>query len=87
MWGDTTEQSTDIFITPGYKWRAVDGLLTNFHLPQSTLLMLVAAFVGHERALSAYRAAVARRLKFYSYGDASLLWRPSGRWTPPRSES
>ena len=84
VWGDTSEQSTDIFITPGYTWRVVDGLLTNFHLPQSTLLMLVASFVGYERALQAYRDAVERQLKFYSYGDASLLWRPDGAWTPPQ---
>lgn len=64
---------TDIFIYPGFEFRAVDALLTNFHLPQSTLLMLVAAFVGTERMLAAYRHAVAARYRFFSYGDAMLI--------------
>jgi len=64
---------TDIFITPGYRFRAVDAMLTNFHLPQSSLLMLVAAFMGRERILSAYRHAVQERYRFFSYGDAMLL--------------
>ena len=66
---------TDIFITPGYRFRAVDLLLTNFHLPRSTLMMLVAAFIGLDRMQALYRVAVAERYRFYSYGDASLLQR------------
>jgi S-adenosylmethionine:tRNA ribosyltransferase-isomerase len=65
--------STDLFITPGYDFRAVDGLFTNFHLPGSTLLMLVAAFAGLPRVLAAYREAVAQRYRFFSYGDAMLI--------------
>lgn len=64
---------TDIFITPGYEFRAVDGLMTNFHLPKSTLLMLVSALMGHERMLAAYAHAIASGYRFYSYGDSSLL--------------
>ncbi len=66
--------STDIFITPGYKFRGVDGLVTNFHLPRSTLFMLVSAFAGFERMKQAYAHAIAENYRFYSYGDASLLW-------------
>lgn len=66
---------TAIFITPGYRFRAVDGLMTNFHLPKSTLFMLVAAFAGLEAMRGAYAHAVATGYRFYSYGDASLLWR------------
>jgi S-adenosylmethionine:tRNA ribosyltransferase-isomerase len=66
---------TDIFITPGYRFRVVDGLWTNFHLPRSTLFMLVSAFAGLERMKAAYAHAIARGYRFYSYGDASLLWR------------
>jgi S-adenosylmethionine:tRNA ribosyltransferase-isomerase len=66
---------TDIFISPGYRFRVVDGLWTNFHLPRSTLFMLVAAFAGLERMHGAYAHAIAERYRFYSYGDASLLWR------------
>ncbi|WP_269532808.1 tRNA preQ1(34) S-adenosylmethionine ribosyltransferase-isomerase QueA [Chitinimonas sp. BJYL2] len=69
------EGDTDIFITPGYTFRAVDALITNFHLPKSTLLMLVSAFAGHERMLTAYRHAVAQEYRFFSYGDAMLLER------------
>ena len=64
---------TSIFIFPGYRIRSVDALLTNFHLPESTLLMLVSAFVGRERILSAYAHAVRQRYRFFSYGDAMLL--------------
>ncbi|MES2996994.1 MAG: tRNA preQ1(34) S-adenosylmethionine ribosyltransferase-isomerase QueA [Verrucomicrobiota bacterium] len=64
---------TDIFIHPPYQFRAVDGLLTNFHLPQSTLLMLVCAFAGTDNVLAAYREAVRERYRFYSYGDCMLL--------------
>jgi len=66
---------TSIFITPGYRFRVVDGLWTNFHLPRSTLFMLVSAFAGLERMHAAYAHAIARGYRFYSYGDASLLWR------------
>ncbi len=66
---------TDIFITPGYRFQVVDLLLTNFHLPRSTLFMLVSAFAGLERMKSAYAHAVAARYRFYSYGDCCLLRR------------
>ncbi len=69
----TGQGATDIFITPGYTFRAIDGLLTNFHLPKSTLVMLVAAFAGLPRVLAAYREAVAERYRFFSYGDAMLI--------------
>ncbi|MEX0852024.1 MAG: tRNA preQ1(34) S-adenosylmethionine ribosyltransferase-isomerase QueA [Bauldia sp.] len=68
---------TSLFITPGYRFRAVDLLMTNFHLPRSTLFMLVSAFYGREAMLSAYRHAIRHRYRFYSYGDACLLW-PAG---------
>ena len=64
---------TDIFITPGYRFRVVDALVTNFHLPESTLLMLVCAFGGTENVLAAYRHAVANQYRFYSYGDAMFV--------------
>lgn len=67
--------ATDIFITPGYRFRAVDVLVTNFHLPRSTLFMLVSAFCGLERMKAAYAHAIANQYRFYSYGDASLLFR------------
>ena len=65
--------STEIFISPGHKFRVVSGLLTNFHLPQSTLLMLVSAFAGREQVLAAYAHAVRERYRFFSYGDCMLL--------------
>jgi S-adenosylmethionine:tRNA ribosyltransferase-isomerase len=64
---------TALFITPGYRFRIVDLLLTNFHLPRSTLFMLVAAFAGLERMRAAYAHAIARGYRFFSYGDACLL--------------
>ncbi|MDI3316051.1 MAG: tRNA preQ1(34) S-adenosylmethionine ribosyltransferase-isomerase QueA [Bacillota bacterium] len=64
---------TDLFIYPGYRYRAVDALLTNFHLPRSTLLMLVSAFAGRDLILAAYREAVGRRYRFFSFGDAMLI--------------
>ena len=67
---------TEIFITPGYRFRAVDVLLTNFHLPRSTLFMLVSAFMGLETMQGAYAEAIRQRYRFYSYGDACLLFRP-----------
>jgi S-adenosylmethionine:tRNA ribosyltransferase-isomerase len=70
---DPMRGSAALTIVPGYKFRVVDGLLTNFHLPRSSLLMLVSAFAGHELILSAYRHAVASRYRFYSYGDCMLV--------------
>ena len=67
---------TDIFITPGYQFRAVDGLMTNFHLPKSTLMMLVSALIGRKRMQNAYAHAIAEGYRFYSYGDSSLLLPP-----------
>ncbi|WP_456416079.1 tRNA preQ1(34) S-adenosylmethionine ribosyltransferase-isomerase QueA [Thiolapillus sp.] len=67
------EGETRLFITPGYQFRVVDALLTNFHLPESTLLMLVCAFAGYDRVMAAYRHAVAQRYRFFSYGDAMFL--------------
>lgn len=64
---------TDIFIYPGFEFRVVDAMLTNFHLPKSTLLMLVSAFAGREHVLAAYRAAVAEQYRFFSYGDAMFI--------------
>ena len=69
------EGETDIFITPGYQFKVVDVLLTNFHLPKSTLLMLVCAFGGMGRMLAAYRNAVDNEYRFFSYGDAMLIER------------
>jgi S-adenosylmethionine:tRNA ribosyltransferase-isomerase len=66
---------TRLFITPGFRFRVVDALLTNFHLPESTLLMLVCAFAGHGRVMAAYRHAVEQRYRFFSYGDA--MWMPT----------
>jgi S-adenosylmethionine:tRNA ribosyltransferase-isomerase len=71
--GDTT-----LFIHPGYRFHVIDGLLTNFHLPMSTLLMLVAAFAGREAVLAAYAHAVRGRYRFFSYGDAMLVWPAAG---------
>lgn len=67
------EGDTDIFITPGYRFNGIDGLVTNFHLPKSTLFMLVSALIGRERMQAAYAEAIAQGYRFYSYGDASLL--------------
>jgi S-adenosylmethionine:tRNA ribosyltransferase-isomerase len=66
---------TDIFIYPGYRFQLVDALLTNFHLPESTLLMLVCAFAGQDSVLRAYRHAVDARYRFFSYGDAMFVTR------------
>ncbi len=65
--------TTDIFIRPGYRFRAIDAMLTNFHLPESTLLMLCSAFAGREALLAAYAHAVRARYRFFSYGDAMFL--------------
>ncbi|WP_131781401.1 tRNA preQ1(34) S-adenosylmethionine ribosyltransferase-isomerase QueA [Legionella gresilensis] len=64
---------TNIFIYPGYKFKICDGLITNFHLPESTLLMLVAAFIGYDQTMALYKEAIARKYRFFSYGDACLL--------------
>ncbi len=66
---------TDLFITPGYSFKSIDALLTNFHLPESTLLMLVAAFAGYDHVMAAYRHAIAHSYRFFSYGDAMFLTR------------
>ena len=71
------EGDTTIFITPGYRFRAVDALLTNFHLPRSTLFMLVSAFAGLKPMQDAYAHAIAAHYRFYSYGDACFLTRTS----------
>ncbi|TFY97831.1 tRNA preQ1(34) S-adenosylmethionine ribosyltransferase-isomerase QueA [Ramlibacter rhizophilus] len=68
---------TDIFITPGFEFRLVDLMLTNFHLPRSTLMMLISAFAGYEPVMALYRHAIAQRYRFFSYGDAMLLARAS----------
>jgi S-adenosylmethionine:tRNA ribosyltransferase-isomerase len=77
LWENETpfafEDATDIFITPGYRWRVVDGLFTNFHLPKSTLLMMVSALAGREHILAAYREAIRERYRFFSFGDAMLI--------------
>ena len=64
---------TDIFIYPGYEWKAIDGLITNFHLPKSTLVMLVSAFAGRENILNAYKIAIQEKYRFFSFGDAMFL--------------
>lgn len=73
--GEIKEYSdwTDIFIYPGYKFRCIDALITNFHLPESTLIMLVSAFCGYEHTMNAYREAVKERYRFFSFGDAMLI--------------
>jgi S-adenosylmethionine:tRNA ribosyltransferase-isomerase len=70
---EEADGSASLFIRPGHRFRAVDALLTNFHLPRSTLLALVSAFAGEEAIRAAYSAAVAERYRFYSYGDAMLI--------------
>ena len=68
--------ATDIFITPGYRFKVIDGLITNFHLPRSTLFMLVCAFAGYDTMRQAYETAIKQGYRFYSYGDSSLLFPP-----------
>ncbi len=67
------EEDTNIYIYPGYKFKCIDGLITNFHLPKSTLLMLVSAFAGREYMLKAYETAVKERYRFFSFGDAMII--------------
>jgi len=80
------EGETRLFIRPGHRFRVVDVLLTNFHLPESSLLMLVCAFAGRERVLHAYRHAVAGRYRFFSYGDAMFV-EPDRAAIVPRDRS
>ena len=70
----TLSDDTGIFIYPGYRFKATDALITNFHLPKSTLLMLVSAFAGRERMLARYREAVEMRYRFFSFGDAMMIY-------------
>ena len=70
-------RATEIFIYPPYKFKIIDVLMTNFHLPKSTLFMLVSAFVGVENAQKIYQHAIAKNYRFYSFGDASLLFKSS----------
>jgi S-adenosylmethionine:tRNA ribosyltransferase-isomerase len=69
---------TNLFIYPGYKWQVVEGLITNFHLPRSSLLMLVSALIGRERLLNLYQEAITSEYRFYSFGDAMLIL-PEGK--------
>jgi S-adenosylmethionine:tRNA ribosyltransferase-isomerase len=64
---------TDLFIYPGYSWQVIDGLITNFHLPKSSLLMMISALIGRERLLTLYEIAIAEHYRFYSFGDAMLI--------------
>ena len=68
-------RDTDIFITPGFQFKVVDLLITNFHLPKSTLMMLVSAFAGYEQVMALYQHAIAQHYSFFSYGDSMLLQR------------
>ena len=77
---------TRLFISPGYRFGVVDALVTNFHLPRSTLLMLVAAFAGYEPTMHAYRVAVEERYRFYSYGDAMAVTVRGGGVRAPEGE-
>jgi S-adenosylmethionine:tRNA ribosyltransferase-isomerase len=71
--GVATSGSTDIFITPGYDFKVMDGLITNFHLPESTLLMLISAVTGRDFALAAYEEAIAEKYRFFSFGDSMII--------------
>ena len=70
---EAAEGWTDIFIYPGYTFQVIDGLITNFHLPESTLIMLVSAFAGYDHTMAAYRYAVQEKYRFFSFGDACLV--------------
>ena len=65
--------NTEIFIYPGYKFKAIDCLITNFHLPESTLIMLIAAFYGYDKTMAAYKTAVEQKYRFFSFGDAMFI--------------
>ena len=73
--GEELENNTDIFIRPGYKFKLVDGLITNFHLPKSSLLVLICAFLGRKKSLEIYQYAIKKRFRFFSYGDVMLAFR------------
>jgi S-adenosylmethionine:tRNA ribosyltransferase-isomerase len=79
-WAQTglTSGDTQIFITPGFEFKLIDLLITNFHLPKSSLMMLVSAFAGYEHIMALYRHAIAQEYRFFSYGDAMLLARQAG---------
>ncbi|WP_442948419.1 tRNA preQ1(34) S-adenosylmethionine ribosyltransferase-isomerase QueA [Nostoc sp.] len=77
---------TDLFIYPGYQWRVVDGLITNFHLPRSSLLMLVSALIGRQRLLNIYNEAITFGYRFYSFGDAMLILPEVGKWGVGRGD-
>jgi S-adenosylmethionine:tRNA ribosyltransferase-isomerase len=79
---DAYSGDTRLFITPGFQFRVVDALVTNFHLPESTLLMLVSALAGREHVLGAYRHAVQQRYRFFSYGDAMFVEPSPGALAP-----
>ena len=79
-------RDTDIFITPGFSFRVVDVLITNFHLPKSTLLMLVSAFAGFDTMRALYAHAIRERYRFFSYGDAMLLARRSPTESRPNAD-
>ena len=68
-----SEGYTDIFIYPGYKFKVLDGLVTNFHLPESTLIMLVSAFLGYDNTMNAYKTAVEEKYRFFSFGDSMII--------------
>ena len=74
-YGEIKERSgdTDIFIYPGFEFKCMDGLITNFHLPESTLIMLVSAFAGYDNVMNAYKIAVNEKYRFFSFGDAMLI--------------
>jgi len=76
---------TDIFIYPGYDYKSVDALITNFHLPESTLLMLVSAFAGYHHTMNAYKSAIEEKYRFFSYGDAMWIERNSNNQDMPPS--
>ena len=69
----TFSGDTQLFIYPGYQFQVCDGMITNFHLPESSLLMLVSAFAGYDQVMKAYQVAIARQYRFFSYGDAMLI--------------
>ena len=75
FYGEISERDgyTDIFIYPGYEFKVIDGLITNFHLPESTLIMLVSAFMGYENTMNAYKVAVEEKYRFFSFGDSMLI--------------
>ena len=71
---------TNIFIKPGWKINSIDGIITNFHLPKSTLLLLIYALIGKKKTMELYNFAIQNKMRFFSYGDASLIWRKNGKF-------